>query len=510
MDHSTRAEFERCAIVSGLLTEQQLAEAISGMRWASGDEPDDEPSAGDVSESERLAAHLVETDCLNPWQAKQLLEGQTRFHLGPYRIVDSLGSGGMGQVFRALHTVSGQEVAVKVLPRDKSTPEAVASFGREIKAQASLDHENLVQAVDAGYDGKVYYLVSEYVAGSDLRQLVRQAGPLDMQAAACIISQVAKGLGHAHHRGLIHRDVKPGNVLVTPDGRAKLSDLGLAGPLGDDAGSDPRRGKIVGTPDYLSPDHIKTPWAPAPTWDIYSLGCTLYYAVTSKVPFPGGSTSDKARAHCQMRPLDPRRLNSSLSAKFVDVLADMMAKEPADRIKSAQQVVERLAPWCGEPVPIPAAAVKAASDALQAPPGATTFVVPAGPNRPIASAEHPQNMADTADGLPQLSALSDVPPMDHARIDDDTGGGHTDDDAQASQTTHPIASGDESTFSEFTIGNAGPSRDERRARTGHTAIFRPLSIFANDRFRTILLFVLAPLAIAGIVLSAWNLISRLF
>jgi eukaryotic-like serine/threonine-protein kinase len=154
---------------------------------------------------------------------------------------------------------------------------------------------------------------------------------------------VAEGLEYAHGQGIVHRDVKPGNVLVSPEGEAKLSDLGLAGPLAGESEADPRFGRVVGTADYLSPDQVLDPRHPAPAWDIYSLGCTLYYAVTGKVPFPGGTTVDKARAHCELRPLDPRRLNSRLTAEFVEVMADMMAKEPAERLASAVAVRERLA-----------------------------------------------------------------------------------------------------------------------------------------------------------------------
>ena len=298
---------------------------------------------------QELSEKIVELGLLNAWQAKQLLDGRTKFTLGPYRIIDSLGQGGMGHVFKAEDPILKRVVAIKVLPRDKSTPEAIANFTREIQALSSLNHPKLVRAVDAGNDGNVNFLVTEYVPGSDLRKLVRRSGPLSMEAAANIISQVAEGLHHAHQQGIVHRDVKPGNVLVTPEGDAKLSDLGLAGPMySSNADQDPRYGKIVGTADYLSPDHILSPWNPVPAWDIYSLGCTLYYAVTGKVPFPGGTTSDKARAHCSLKPLDPRRLNHQLSDAFVDVVADMMAKDPAQRIPSALAVIDRLAPWARE------------------------------------------------------------------------------------------------------------------------------------------------------------------
>jgi eukaryotic-like serine/threonine-protein kinase len=333
--------FERCALASGLLTQQQLDQARAGVRWSEGDEPDPDAPPTD----RQLADRLVEIGLLNVWQAKQLLDGRTKFNLGPYLIIDSIGQGGMGQVFKAQRGPTGPAVAIKVLPRHKSTPEAIANFTREIRALHSLDHPKLVAALDAGEDGNVHYLVTEYVPGTDLRKLVRQGGPLSVAAAASIISQVAEGLEYAHAQGVVHRDVAPGNVLVSPDGEAKLSDLGLAGSLDGSPEDDPRHGKIVGTADFLSPDQIRDARSPAPTWDIYSLGCTLYYAVTGKVPFPGGTTADKARAHCELRPLDPRRLNSRLSAEFVEVMADMMAKEPSQRIATAREVQARLAPF---------------------------------------------------------------------------------------------------------------------------------------------------------------------
>jgi serine/threonine protein kinase len=239
----------------------------------------------------------------------------------------------------------GRVVAVKVLPRHKTTPESIASFIREIRTQAQLDHENLVRAYDAGHDQNVHFLVTEYVPGNNLRQLIRREGRLSMQSAASIISQAARGLAYAHSRGLIHRDVKPGNLLVTPDGHTKVSDLGLSGYFNDPEQTDIHGGKVVGTADYLAPEQISAPERPTPVSDIYALGCTLYYAVTGKVPFPGGTPREKARKHCNEFPLDPRRLNSELSDEFVEVIADMMAKKPDERIPTAGDVIERLAPW---------------------------------------------------------------------------------------------------------------------------------------------------------------------
>src|SRR5262249_55178784 len=141
-----------------------------------------------------------------------------------------------------------------------------------------------------------------------------------------IISQAARGLTHAHARGLVHRDVKPGNLLVTPDGKTKVSDLGLASFMDVEDPDDPRAGRVVGTADYLSPEHIMSPSDVSPASDIYSLGCTLYYAVTGKVPYPGGTGRDKARRHCEDIPLNPRRFQAELSDEFIDVIAAMMEK----------------------------------------------------------------------------------------------------------------------------------------------------------------------------------------
>jgi len=293
---------------------------------------------------EAIAARLVDDGVLTNYQSHQLQAGRSKLNLGPYIITDWIGQGGMGQVFKAVHKVMGRQCAVKVLPLERSTELSRESFLREIRLQAGLDCPYLVRAFDAGEDGGVHYLVTEYVPGTDLRRLVRNRGPLPVAQAASVIMQAALGLDYAHRQGLIHRDVKPGNVLVTPEGHAKVSDVGLAAwSMGLE--DDPRAGKIVGTADYLSPEQIRSPATIEYLSDIYSLGCTLYYALCGKVPFPGGDTPSKCRRHCEETPWHPRKFVPDLDEAFVEVIADMMEKDPRRRCASAAEVAERLEPW---------------------------------------------------------------------------------------------------------------------------------------------------------------------
>ncbi len=337
--------FRDSALQSGLITPLQLRDALTRAIQDIG-----KPMPIEDIDDKQIAALLVNQGIITAYQADQLLAGRTKLKLGAYIITDWIGQGGMGQVFKAVHEMLGRECAIKVLPLNKSTPEAIANFRREIRTQAQLDHTNLVRAYDAGEDGNVHFLVVEFVPGTDLRRLVRTKGHLDMQQAANVIKQAAEGLAHAHHSNLIHRDIKPGNILVTADGVAKLSDLGLAGFLNDV--EDPRAGKTVGTADYLSPEQIRSPLEITKSSDIYSLGCTLYYAVTGKVPYPGGTPKSKARRHLEETPWHPRRFNEEVSDEFVDLIGDMMEKDPSLRIQDAEEVAERLAPWASDDSPL--------------------------------------------------------------------------------------------------------------------------------------------------------------
>ncbi len=427
MDDVSKSVIVQSGLANGLLTQEDVIEATAEICAASQDTVAPQGRRDAIAEAvggDPLAAQLVSMGRLTRWQAEALRQGQTKFTLGVYHLIDGIGKGGMAEVYRAEHSVMGRVVAIKVLPKSRSTPEAIASFRREVRAQAQLHHENLVVAHDAGQDGIFHFLVTEYVPGTDLRRLVRRRGRLSMAAAAVIISQAAKGLAHAHSRGFIHRDVKPGNLLVTPEGHTKVSDLGLVGYFNEEMPSDTQGGKIVGTADYLSPEQITSPNNLTTASDIYSLGCTLYYAVTGKVPFPGGTTRDKARAHCQLLPIDPRRFNPDLSDEFVEVIADMMAKQVEDRIQTADEVVARFAPWADD-----LAAAEREITSTDAPPPVAIHTPPR--RRPIVV----EPLDDTADSL-LVQPIKDS--------------GVIESPSQLSQGTQPVASAGEETVPIFT------------------------------------------------------------
>ena len=345
--------FQKTILASGLVPPEQWDYCIRLMRHQM---MVAQSKQQQIDEDKLLRTILLEQKAITEYQAFQLADGKTKFRLGPYVITDFIGQGGMGQVFKAVHEVMGRECAVKVLPLHRVNDETLAGFKREIRMQAKLDCPYLVRAHDAGQDGSVHYLVTEYVPGMDLRKLVKSRGTLSQEEAAGIIMQAALGLAYAHDQGLIHRDVKPANILVTPDSMAKVSDVGLAG-FSADLIDDPRAGKIVGTPDFISPEQYSTPLEINPASDVYSLGCTLYYAVTGKAPFPGGDTASKIRRHLEATPLHPRNFNPNLSEEFVDIIAEMMEKDPKRRIQTMAEVAARLEAWVTPDVPIAQTAI---------------------------------------------------------------------------------------------------------------------------------------------------------
>ncbi|OJW16392.1 MAG: hypothetical protein BGO49_18770 [Planctomycetales bacterium 71-10] len=272
-----------------------------------------------------------------------------RFRIGSYGILHPLGSGGMSSVFRAVHVETGHEVALKVLPTAMARNTTILKrFVAEVRSAADLQHPNIVQIYDRGSDDGRFYLVLEYVPGGDLHEYVQHRGPLDAEEAVGLIIQVARGLEYAASRGVIHRDVKPSNVLRTPEGEAKIIDLGLAlRPEAEDERVT-REGTTVGTVDYMAPEQARDSRATSFQSDIYSLGCTLHYLLTGLPPYPGGDITEKLTRHARNPPPDVLAARPDLPPALGAVLRRMMAKKPEDRQASYRELLSELGAIVGD------------------------------------------------------------------------------------------------------------------------------------------------------------------
>lgn len=272
----------------------------------------------------------------NPIEAKAELKGSV---LGEYTVLEQIGAGGMGQVFKAVHRRMERTVAIKVLPKESlSSPDAVQRFQREVRAAAKLSHPNIVHAYDAGEQGGTPFLVMEYVPGTDLLRHVQKHGPLPVNRAIDYILQAAHGLEYAHGKGVIHRDIKPSNLLLSNDATVKILDMGLArlhnGKEGDYS---TQTGAVMGTIDFMAPEQADDSKLADRRSDIYSLGCTLYFLLTGK-PIYGGSSIQKVMAHREKPIPSLPEVPEALQAVF----RRMVAKKPEDRYQSMKEVVDAL------------------------------------------------------------------------------------------------------------------------------------------------------------------------
>ncbi|MFO0968778.1 MAG: serine/threonine-protein kinase [Gemmataceae bacterium] len=262
-----------------------------------------------------------------------------------YRPVRQLGSGGMGTVWLAEHRVMGRQVAVKVIrPEFVAKAGAIERFRRETQTAAMLTHPNIVTAFDAERVGDTHLLAMEYINGVSLADEVRSRGPLPVAEACDAVRQAALGLQRAHECGLVHRDVKPQNLMRTADGTVKILDFGLA-VLGDMNRADrglTGTGVVMGTPDYVAPEQAEDPRTADVRSDIYSLGCTLYYFLTGRVPFPGDSVLRKLDAHRHSAPEPVRKRRPQVPEALATIVARMMAKKPADRYQTPAEVAQAL------------------------------------------------------------------------------------------------------------------------------------------------------------------------
>ncbi len=296
-----------------------------------------------------LARELVRAGRLTAYQAGAVLQGKAKgLIIGNYVVLDKLGAGGMGMVFKAHHRRLKRVVALKLLPpsvaRDSS---AVLRFQREAKAAAKLSHPNVVAVLDADEFRGLHFLVMEYVEGRNLARLVREQGPLPVAQAIDCLVQAARGLRAASDAEVVHRDVKPSNLLVGPGGPVKISDMGLArfedaaGLLGaarPDAGLT-QSNVLMGTVDYMSPEQAFNPKLADHRSDIYGLGCTLYFLLTGRPPFSGETFVERLIAHREKPIPAPSAERPDVPAALDDLLRRMMAKSPEDRISSFDELI---------------------------------------------------------------------------------------------------------------------------------------------------------------------------
>lgn len=270
-----------------------------------------------------------------------------------YRLLGQLGAGGMGTVYKAEHRLMQRVVALKVIRSEfTAKPTAVTRFHHEVRSAARLSHPHIVTAYDAERIGDVHFLVMEFVDGSSLDQFVRQSGPLPVRQACDFIRQAAMGLDAAHQHGMVHRDIKPQNLMVTPDGGIKILDFGLArfasehDPAlvsGESAGLTAAN-VMLGTPDYIAPEQASDARSADTRADVYSLGCTLYFLLAGHPPFPGGSHLEKLSSHIVLTPPPLDELRNGVPAEVLAIIDRMMAKNPDHRYQTPAEVVRDLEP----------------------------------------------------------------------------------------------------------------------------------------------------------------------
>jgi serine/threonine protein kinase len=315
-------------------------------------------SAGEVPEAPRDFLTLAVRDkLLTPFQARLLLQGKWKnfFLAGKYKVLDHLGTGGMGSVFLCEHRHMRRRVAVKILPPDPSDPTHVQRIRREAEAVAMLDHPNIVRAFDLDREGGLHFLVMEYIDGASLQYLVDSRGRPAVERAVNYVAQAALGLQHAHHNGLVHRDVKPSNLMLDWAGTVKLLDLGLArfARTPDNLIQAADSKTVLGTADYLAPEQARSSSVDGRA-DIYALGAVAYFMLTGKTPFDGGSVAQKLIRHQTEVPGLVTSLRPDVPEGLAAVVARMLDKDPARRPQTANRVIAELRPWVVDvPPPTP-------------------------------------------------------------------------------------------------------------------------------------------------------------
>jgi serine/threonine protein kinase len=342
---SSAQQFLQLTGRSQLIPESQLAVIL---RQASADlqVPADGISASGIAD------WLVQQNLLTTWQTQKLLQGKHRgFFLGPYKLHSKLARGGMSTIYSGVHIQSKQTVALKVLPLSKVGKSSyLPRFMREADIAKRLEHPHVVRVFDihSASDGVnlVHFMAMELLEGRDLYDLVIADGPLPCRAAVSYIMQAAVGLQYAHEAGLVHRDVKPGNLFLTTEGVVKILDLGLAQDFESTENLTREfNERVLGTADYLSPEQAVDSHMADARADIYSLGCTLYFLLTGQPPFNDGTLTQRILAHQTRSPAPISACREDVPADLQEILTEMMCKDRNRRIQTAELVAERLKLW---------------------------------------------------------------------------------------------------------------------------------------------------------------------
>lgn len=304
---------------------------------------------GELPTVKKVADHLKSDGLLTEWQLEKLLLGKYKgFFLGRYKLLGHIGTGGMSSVYLAEHTRMHDLRAIKVLPKRRVNDATyLARFKLEAKAIASLNHPNIVRAYDIDNENDQHFIVMEYVDGDDLQAIVRREGPMDITRAVGYIRQAADGLQHAHDRGLIHRDVKPANLLVDSKENIKILDLGLALFTVQDEESLTvvHNENVLGTADYLAPEQAKNSHKVDHRVDIYGLGCTLYYLLAGHPPFNEGTLAQRIALHQTEMPKAIRKIRSEVPGELEGIVVKMIQKEPEYRYRTMNAVIEAIDRW---------------------------------------------------------------------------------------------------------------------------------------------------------------------
>jgi len=325
--------FGKLAVEQGFCTEDELKHCIAKLKARAAENPT------------TLGQFMIESNVVTKAQADRIRvsirDSKGTVHQIPgYQVLGKLGAGAMAIVYKAKQLSLDRTVAIKVLPkRFTENPDYVERFYKEGRAAAKLNHNNIVQAFDVGEAGGYHYFVMEYVEGKTLYDDLSAGKIFKETEALDIIIQVANALAHAHARNLIHRDVKPKNIMINSSGVVKLADMGLARETTDIRAAQTEAGRAYGTPYYIAPEQIRGEVDIDGRADIYALGATLYHMVTGRVPFEAPNPSDVMRKHLKEALTPPDHINVSLSAGISEVIEVMMAKNRNDRYNNVQELL---------------------------------------------------------------------------------------------------------------------------------------------------------------------------